>query len=225
MADKNKIIRATQECAFELKEVRDTGVFSGYGSVYDVVDDGGDIIKAGAFAASLAEWGTKGRAPAMLWQHSMREPIGAWEVVRETDKGLFVQGQLALKTQRGAEAYELMKMGALSGLSVGFMTREDSRDQKTGIRTIKQADLWEISPVTFPMNDAARISAVKNIEEITDFKSAERLLREAGGFSRSEATAFIARVKGLAQSDSAADEVMQRLQSKRWNAARCCCAF
>jgi HK97 family phage prohead protease len=101
----------------------------------------------------------KGRAPAMLWQHSMREPIGAWEIVRETDKGLFVQGQLALKTQRGAEAYELMKMKALSGLSVGFMTREDSRDQKTGIRTIKQADLWEISPVTFPMNDAARISA------------------------------------------------------------------
>jgi alanyl-tRNA synthetase len=94
------------------------------------------------------------------------------------------------------------------------MTREDSRDQKTGIRTIKQADLWEISPVTFPMNDAARISAVKSIEEITDFKSAERFLREAGNLSRSEATAFIARVKGLAQRESAADDEVQRLQSR-----------
>jgi HK97 family phage prohead protease len=206
MAEKTQVVRTLQECPFELKEVSESGVFSGYGSVFDVIDDGGDIIQAGAFAASLADWAMKGRAPAMLWQHSMREPIGAWEIVRETDKGLFVQGQLALKTQRGAEAYELMKMKALSGLSVGYMTREDSRDQKTGIRTIKQADLWEISPVTFPMNDAARISAVKSIEEIIDFKSAERFLREAGNLSRSEATAFIARVKGLMQRDSAADD-------------------
>lgn len=198
--------RGSIDCLFDIKSVTDDGIFSGYGSVYDVVDDGGDIIAQGAFADSLSDHAGKGTMPAMLWQHNSREPIGAYKSIVETPRGLMVHGQLALKTQRGAEAYELMKMKALTGLSVGFMTRDDSRDQKTGIRTIKSADLWEISPVTFPMNDAARISAVKSIEEINDFKSAERYLRDSGSLSRSEATALVARIKSLAQRDSGADD-------------------
>lgn len=198
--------RGSVDCLFDIKSVSDDGMFSGYGSIYDVVDEGGDIITQGAFANSLADHTSKGTMPAMLWQHNSREPIGAYKSISETPRGLMVHGQLALKTQRGAEAYELMKMKALTGLSVGFMTRNDTRDQKTGIRTIKSADLWEISPVTFPMNDAARISAVKSIEEINDFKSAEKYLRDAGSLSRSEATAVVARIKSLAQRDSGADE-------------------
>ena len=200
-----------KDISFEIKEVGQNGTFSGYGSVYDVIDQGDDIVAPGAFADSLAELGAKGRMPALLWQHSAREPIGVYTKMSEDSTGLFVEGKLALKTQRGAEAYELMQMKAISGLSIGFMTREDSYDQKTGIRTIKKGDLWEVSLVTFPMNDQARVSAVKSIEEITDFKSAERLLRDAGGFSRSEATALVARIKGLAQRDSGATEEAQAL--------------
>jgi hypothetical protein len=92
-------------------------------------------------------------------------------------------------------------------MSIGFKTEEDQFDNKTGIRTIQKGDLWEVSLVTFPMNDAARIMNVKNIDEITDFKRAERLLRDAGGFSRSEAVALVSRIKSLALSESvAADE-------------------
>ena len=52
-------------------------------------------------------------------------------------------------------------MKAISGLSIGFMTREDSYDRITRIRTLKKVDLWEVSLVTFPANDAARIQGVK----------------------------------------------------------------
>lgn len=200
-----------KDFGFEIKEVSPTGIFSGYGSVYDVVDQGDDIVEAGAFKESLASLKTKGRMPALLWQHDSREPIGTYKSMTEDATGLFVEGQLCLDTQRGAEAFALMKMKAISGMSIGFMTRQDSYDQKTGIRTIKQADLWECSIVTFPMNDDARISAIKSIEEITDFKSAEAFLRDAGKVSRSEAKALIACIKSLALREVAADEEAKQL--------------
>lgn len=190
----------------EIKEISQTGTFCGYGSVYGVLDDGDDVILHGAFAESLADSQAKGIMPALLWQHRSAEPVGCYTKMSEDATGLYVEGKLALKTQRGAEAYELMSMKAISGLSVGFMTREDSYDQKTGVRTIKKGDLWECSLVTFPMNGQARVSAVKGIEEIIDFKSAEKYLRESGGLSRTEATALVARIKGLAQRDSGACE-------------------
>lgn len=200
-----------KDCGFEIKEVGASGTFIGYGSVYGVIDDGDDIVDQGAFADSLMEWQGKGQLPSLLWQHRAAEPIGVYTAMKEDSTGLYVEGRLALKTQRGAEAYELMQMKAISGLSIGFQTREDSFDQKTGVRTIKKGDLWEVSLVTFPMNGSARVSAVKSIDEITDFKSAERFLRDSGSLSRSEATALVARIKGLAQRDSGADNEAKAL--------------
>jgi len=200
-----------KKVVFEVKSVSDTGTFEGYGSVYDVVDQGDDIVSKGAFTESLQGLSQKGRLPALLWQHDASQPIGVYTKMIEDENGLYVEGQLALKTQRGAEAYELMKMGAISGLSIGFMTKEDSYDTKSGIRTITKGDLWEVSVVTFPMNDQARIDAVKSIEQITDLKSAETYLRDSCGLSRSAATAFVSKLNSLKQSDSDADLEAKRL--------------
>ena len=189
---------------FEIKDVSTSGTFAGYGSVYGNLDQGDDIVAPGAFADSLKSHSAKGRLPALLWQHKQSEPIGTFTTMREDDHGLYVEGKLALKTQRGAEAYELMQMKAISGMSIGFQTKEDDFDRKSGVRTILKGDLWEVSLVTFPMNDEARVMSVKNIDEISDFKRAERLLRDAGGFSRSEAVALVSRIKSLALSESAA---------------------
>lgn len=182
---------------FELKEVGSSGTFCGYGSVYSTIDQGDDIVMPGAFTKSLAVLSTKSQMPAMLWQHRVAEPIGAYMKVVDDESGLYVEGQLALKTQRGAEAFELLQMKAISGLSIGFVTKEADYNAKTGIRTIKAADLFEISLVTFPMNDAARVSAVKSISEIGDLTSAEIYLRDAGGLSRREAKTFISTLKAL----------------------------
>lgn len=198
---------------FELKAVADSGTFSGYGSVYGVTDDGDDVVAPGAFTESLAECNTKGQMPALLWQHRSAEPCGAYTSMKEDSIGLYVEGTLALKTQRGAEAYELMKMKALSGLSIGFMTREDSYDHKTGVRTIKKADLWECSIVTFPMNDKARISAVKTIQEIGDLNGAELYLREVGGVSRSEAKAIVSRLFSIARREVGSDVDSEELKA------------
>lgn len=187
----------TIDIACDIKASGDTGTFEGYGSVYGIVDKGGDIVAAGAFADSLTTLKAAGRMPALLWQHNPREPIGIYTDIVEDSVGLKVIGQLALKTARGAEAYELMKMGALTGLSIGYRTRDDSWDRVTGTRTIKKADLVEVSPVTFPMNDSARVGSVKAIEDLETLADIERHLRDAGGFSRSEATAMVSRVKSV----------------------------
>ena len=147
-------------------------------------------------------------ARAQALRNTMFSTIGIYTEMHEDSIGLHVKGQLALKTVRGAEAHELLKMKAISGLSIGFNTREDSYDRVTGITTLKRLDLWEVSLVTFPANEAARVQGVKTIEVIEDLKSAEKYLRDAG-FSRREAVAFIARVKGLGQSDSEEGDLQQ----------------
>ena len=191
------------DTAFEIKDMTDSGTFAGYGSVYGNTDQGDDIVAPGCFAKSLQDWTQKGRMPALLWQHDQRQPIGTYTKMSEDENGLYVEGKLAIKTQKGLEAYELMKMKAISGLSVGFMSRDDSYDQKTGIRTIKQGDLMEVSLVTFPMNDAARIAQVKSIEDLKDLASVERYLRESGNFSKGDALGLVTRIKELSRSESA----------------------
>jgi uncharacterized protein len=190
-----------RDFAFSVKEISETGSFSGYGSVFGVVDSYGEIVAKGAFKDSLESHKSKGTMPAMLWQHRSSEPMGVFTKMEEDSVGLYLEGNIAMKTQRGAEAYELLKMGAITGLSIGFVPRNETRDKVTGITTLTAVDLWETSLVTFPANDAARVQGVKSIELISDIRSAEKYLRDSG-LSRSEAVAFIGRVKSLTQSDS-----------------------
>ncbi|WP_206211014.1 HK97 family phage prohead protease [Vogesella urethralis] len=150
-----------KDFSFQIKAVSDDGHFSGYASVFDVVDGDYDIVAKGAFADSLDAWAAKKALPALLWQHRQSEPIGVYTKMAEDSVGLYVEGRLCLDSARGKEAYALMKMGALSGLSIGFVSRDDSYDRATGVRTLKKVDLWEVSVVTFPANDAARVNGVK----------------------------------------------------------------
>jgi len=161
------------------------GVFSGYGSIFGNEDQGNDIVQKGAFTKSLQD--RPATKVKMLFQHKTDEPIGVFEEIYEDQKGLFVKGRLALGTQKGREAYELLKMGALDGMSIGFRAdpqKQGYNENKRGVRTLKQVDLMEISLVTFPMNERALITSVKgNSKNIREW---EDILREVGGLSRTE---------------------------------------
>jgi uncharacterized protein len=179
---------------FDVKAVSDDAndaSFEGYGSVFGVVDAYDDIVAPGAFRRSLAEWRTKKAAPAMLWQHDPHQPTGVWDDLREDAHGLFVRGRLA-PTQLGRDAHALLKMGALSGLSIGFRTRKSETDNDSGLRTLTDIELWEVSIVTFPANDPARITGVKADGTWPTEREFEGLLRDAG-FSRTDAKSIIAK--------------------------------
>ena len=166
-------------------EDKNYGTFEGYGSVFGNKDLGNDVIEAGAFAKSLKK--RKPQNVKLLYQHKSDMPIGVFDEIREDEHGLVVKGRLALKTQAGAEAYELLKMGALDGLSIGFRVnpKEVSYDKRGNKRIIKEVDLMEVSLVTFPMNPQATVRSVKG--EQYSIREWENGLRDAFNLSRSEA--------------------------------------
>lgn len=168
---------------FELKALQDDGTFAGYGSVFGNVDSQNESVAKGAFAKSLANFQRQDSLPAMLWMHDPTQPIGAWMSMQEDEKGLAVEGKLALATKQGAEAYELLKMNALKGLSIGYRTIKSHIDQKTKARILDEVKLFEISLVTFPANEAAGVTTVKAANEIKTIRDFEDFLRDEGGFS------------------------------------------
>jgi len=191
--------REVRSFAMQIKATGEDGMIEGYGSVFGVADSYDDVIARGAFAASLKAHKAAGTMPAMLWQHEADEPIGVWTEMSEDAKGLKVRGQLCLDTSCGKEAYALLKMGALNGLSIGFISRQWSYDTETDIRTLTEVDLWEVSLVTFPANESARVIGVKasDVAGITSIRQAEQALRDAG-ISADTAKALIASVKRIA---------------------------
>jgi HK97 family phage prohead protease len=136
---------------------------SGYGSVFNNVDGGDDMVMPGAFKECIA----KGRKPKMLWQHDANQPIGAWDEMREDSNGLFMKGRISKRAARGAEVAALVKMGAVDGLSIGYRTQEYEMDMDNGTRKLTKLDLWETSVVTFPMNELAGIYAMKSADDMT----------------------------------------------------------
>lgn len=200
-----------------VKSVSDTGEFEGYGSVFGVEDSYGDVVVRGAFTASLERWAAKGRLPALLWQHNMSEPIGVYTEMREDETGLYVKGRLLIDADPLAKrAHGHMKAGSLSGLSIGYMLDDYEYDKEKGIWILKAIDLWEISLVTFPANDEARISDVKSLLERGETpppSKVEKALREVG-FSGTQAKAFMAKgYSAITPREAGADEALQSLKS------------
>lgn len=130
--------------------------FAGYAAVFDRVDRGGDVVRAGAFGAVAA-----GGVP-LLWQHGAGSVIGVVETAREDARGLRVIGRVSARTAAGREAAAALRGGSLDGLSFGYRVRE-ARGGGAGFgpRELLALDLVEVSLVTHPMQDLARVVAVE----------------------------------------------------------------
>lgn len=186
------------------------GSIEGYGSIFGNRDLGGDVVAAGAFSESLAA----GIKPKMLYQHDPDRVLGVWDDVSQDEKGLKLRGRIATKTQLGRDVSELAAMGAIDGLSIGFRVMEDDWDGPT--RIIKNAELWEVSVVTFPMNTEARIDAAKAAD--MSRREFERMLTQDAGFSRSVARALMGggleAVKAMHDAGPGLDELRALLSAR-----------
>lgn len=186
----------------ELKMDGEGFKFSGYGSVFGGVDDYGDTIAPGSYAKTLVN---RKRPIMMLYNHS-GSPIGKWTAMREDEKGLYVEGELTPGHSKAADVYASMKHGTLGGMSIGYYVR-GYETLGEGRRLLKEIELVEVSVVDQPADLAAVITDVKSaLDEAKSLKEIESLLRDAGGFSRADACALVARVKALSQSDSDAEQ-------------------
>lgn len=151
-------MKPTLTVSLEIKSLSDRE-FDGHGSIFGNVDLGGDIVLPGAFKRSLAQHRKEGSLPQMFWMHDPSRVPGKWLSMSEDEDGLAVKGVLA-PTDLGNEIHTLLKMDAVRGLSIGYMTKDQDFD-KDGNRLIKEADLWEVSVVSLPMNPLAQVAHVK----------------------------------------------------------------
>lgn len=163
--------------------------FEGYGSVFNTIDSYNDSIVKGAFKQSLRDWKARKKLPKLLLQHGGggffssnaddMVPIGKWEEMYEDDHGLFMRGRLFdIDTDRAKSTYAALKEGELDGLSIGFRTKKSKVDDETHVRTLTEIQLFEVSLVTFPANDPARVTGVK-ASDMTE-RQFEEFLRDAG---------------------------------------------
>lgn len=149
------------------------GSIEGYASLFGEIDAARDMVMPGAFTQTLKQRGL--RKIPMLFQHDPSEPVGVWLELAEDWRGLKARGRLIPDVMRARELLSLLKAGAVDGLSIGYRTVRGQIDPKSRVRRLYQVDLWEISIVTFPLLNGARVSAVKQAPKVSRLREqAER---------------------------------------------------
>lgn len=175
----------------------DTGRFAGYASVFGGVDSYGDTIVRGAYESTLRGNGK----PKMFFNHdSYALPLGKWLAAKEDEHGLHVEGELTLGNPQSDAVRAALKHGTVDGLSIGYFLKKGDFDETESGRVIRKVSkLVEVSIVTFPADEAARVdmTSVKSedidgLETIRDF---ERFLRDVGGLSKGLTLALVSRAK------------------------------
>lgn len=186
------------------------GFFSGYASMFGGVDAYGDTIMPGAYSATLE---MRKRPVQMRWNH-FGEVIGKWLEIRETDKGLWVEGELTPGHSKAEDVYASLKHGAVSGMSIGYRVNKGFPNETGGL-DLHEIDLVEISIVESPADLAAQIGDIKSeFESIKSDKELEAFLREVGGFSHSVAKGIIAKAKHPRDVDVTNDELQKYFISR-----------
>jgi HK97 family phage prohead protease len=176
----------------------ESGQFEGYGSTFGNVDLGGDVVMKGAFKESLERYRKDGDLPQMFWMHRPDQVPGVWLDMHEDSRGLKVKGE-TIETTLGKDLAIMLKRKAVRAMSIGF-SLDDPEDYefRDGVRLLKRINLWEVSPVSMPMNPKAKISAVKSLLHakgisLTDLKrELEAWLRDKG-LTKSQSIAFSSR--------------------------------
>lgn len=199
----------TKQTALDAVELKFDGdgrmTFAGYASVFGGVDAYGDTIDPRAYDRTIKPK-NRARPIRMRWNH-YGPVIGKWTETLVDEKGLYVKGELTPGHSKAQDVYASMKHGAVDGLSIGYIPKKIEMLDDNKRRLLKEIELVEISVVEEPADLGAKVGDVKSIiEQAESLKEIESLLRDAGGFSRADACALVARIKSLGRGDPAPEE-------------------
>src|SRR5210317_149005 len=163
----NKIFNLTS--TFKAHEVEDVSVIiRGMASTADT-DRTGDVIAAEAWnKGGLSNFE---KNPIILFNHDYDRPIGRATGLKVTDNGLELEAKISKSAP--ANVCELVKEGILGAFSVGFRVKDADYLKESDGLMIKDAELFEVSVVSVPCNQAATFSLAKSFdsqEEYEEFK-------------------------------------------------------
>jgi HK97 family phage prohead protease len=132
-------------------------------------DRAGDVIAAEAWSKGGLE--NFKNNPVILFNHDYDKPIGRATGVKVTDSGLELEAKISKSAP--AAVCELVKDGVLGAFSVGFKVKDADYIKETDGLMIKDAELFEVSVVSVPCNQAATFSLAKSFDsedEYNEFK-------------------------------------------------------
>jgi HK97 family phage prohead protease len=142
------------------------GIAAPFNAPTNITDHRGsyqEVIRPGAFARTIVERGPN--RVKILAQHDARSlPLGRATALREDAAGLYLEARIS-KTAAGDEALELIKDGALDGLSIGFDVPKDGERWSGNLRELLGVRLFECSVVTFGAYPSALITGVRSAPE------------------------------------------------------------
>ena len=159
----------------EIKTMKEDWLIEGYGSIFGNKDDGGDIVEKGAFKRTINNNLSRMK---YLWQHDIHEPIGKFLEMNEDSNGLYFKTKIS-DTDTGRKMYTLAKDGVIDENSIGYNTVKSIYDKIKDARRIQEARVWEISAVTFALNEKARNTNVKSFDFLLDEIKSGNLLKNA----------------------------------------------
>lgn len=162
-----ELIQLFLDVPFEIKAIEEdedgNHVFEGYASTFGNVDWHNDIMVQGCFQKSIQQFNMGLVTIPVLWQHDYRIPLGIYVKMTEDSKGLFVRGIMPKSdTFVSGRVVPQMKVGSVTKMSIGIWVHD--YEIKDDVRYINKAELFEISLVTFPANEEARVTSVKSME-------------------------------------------------------------
>jgi len=150
---------------FKSHEADDGGVMIRGMASTNHSDRAGDVIAAEA-------WNKGGldnfkNNPVILFNHDYDKPIGRATGVKVTENGLELEAKISKSAP--ASVCELVKDGVLGAFSVGFKVKDADYIQETDGLMIKDAELFEVSVVSVPCNQAATFSLAKSFDSIDEY--------------------------------------------------------
>ncbi|QOF71464.1 phage major capsid protein [Aminobacter sp. SR38] len=106
----------------------------------------------------------------LLWQHKHDKPVGTVTFDKPTKDGITFEAKLAKIDEPGTlkertdEAWQSVKAGLVSAVSIGFRALEYTFIENTGGIRFTESEVMELSLVTIPANADATISQIKSID-------------------------------------------------------------
>lgn len=164
------------------------GIVEAYVAIYGNVDSYNERIKFGAFKNSI-----ESRRPGVVWSHDFQRPIGKTLEVREVppgsdelpdaikdNGGLYVKGQLALKTRDGLDMYEHLSFGSIQEFSFGFEVK-NSQMGADGVTELTEIMIYEWSPVLVGANPKTQLIGVKSMDLSEKSELLDSLIADLSG--------------------------------------------
>lgn len=169
--------RVDCKAGFQVKKAGGDTFIQGYANAA-VVDRGKDFIKTDAWNLDNYK-----KVPTILFNHDKDKPIGKAVDIRPTEQGLWVKAKISNSPDPEiSKIRDLINEGMLNAFSVGFDSQQEQKNAE-GVNDISQAELFEISVVTLPMNqDSVFEMSAKMLKTLSVDECRSEILKAKGAW-------------------------------------------